>query len=122
MFARVVNIIKYIKGAASFGLYLGGPSEVCPLNAFYDADGAACPTTRKSVTVYVAMYGIGAIEWMSARQATISRSCTESEYIAAGGVITWYRRHSYRSCDRALFHNRWSSKGTAVSPSACSST
>jgi hypothetical protein len=85
-FARVVDIIKYLKGTASFGLYLGGPSVVCPLYAFCDADWAACPTTRKSVTGYVVMCGIGAIAWKSARQATVSRSSTESEYIAAGEV------------------------------------
>jgi hypothetical protein len=85
-FARVVDIIKYLKGTSSFGFYLGGSPRDCPIYAFCDADWAACPQTRKSVTGYVVMCGIGAIAWKSARQATISRSSTESEYIAAGEV------------------------------------
>jgi hypothetical protein len=45
-----------------------------------------CPDTRRSVTGYVVMCGLGAIAWKSARQATVSRSSTESEYIAAGEI------------------------------------
>jgi hypothetical protein len=83
-FARLVDIIKYLVGTASYGLYLGGTSR--PLYAYSDADWAACTATRKSVTGLVVMCGIGAIAWKSVRQATISRSTAESEYIAAGEV------------------------------------
>jgi hypothetical protein len=85
-FARVVDIIKYLKGTSNYGLYLGHRAADCPLYAFCDADWASCPTTRKSVTGYVVMCGLGAIAWKSARQATVSRSSTESEYISTGEV------------------------------------
>ena len=85
-FARVVDLIKYFHGTADYGLYLGGKSSDCPVYAFCDADWAACPVTRRSVTGYVVMCGLGAIAWKSARQATVSRSTAESEYIAAGEV------------------------------------
>jgi hypothetical protein len=85
-FARVVDVIKYLHGTANWGLYLGGQTGHCPLYAYCDADWAACPYTRRSVTGYVVMCGVGAIAWKSARQATVSRSSTESEYIAAGEV------------------------------------
>ena len=87
-YARVVDIIKYLKGTSSFGLYLGGTTAECPVYAYCDADWAACPKTRKSVGGFVIMCGsgIGAISWKSGRQATVSRSSTESEYIAAGEV------------------------------------
>jgi hypothetical protein len=47
---------------------------------------AACTATGKSVTDLMVMCGIGSIAWKSARQATVSRSTAESEYIAAGEV------------------------------------
>ena len=83
-FARVVDVIKYLHGTADFGLYLGGKSSDCPVYAFCDSDWAACPVTRRSVTGYVVMCGLGPVAWKSARQATVSRSTAESEYIAAG--------------------------------------
>jgi hypothetical protein len=85
-FARLVDIIKYLKGTATYGLYLGGSVISCPLYAYCDSDWAACPNTRKSVTGFVVMCGIGAIAWKAVRQATVSRSTAESEYIAAGEV------------------------------------
>jgi hypothetical protein len=51
MFARVQDLICYLKGAASFGLYLGDASRKCPLYAYFDSDCAQCPETRRSVTV-----------------------------------------------------------------------
>jgi hypothetical protein len=86
-FARVSDVIKYLHGTADWGLYLGGETAHCPLYAYCDADWAACPDTRRSVTGYVAMCGLGAIAWKSARQPTVSRSSTESEYIAAGEIV-----------------------------------
>jgi hypothetical protein len=37
-FARVVDIIEYLKGRAPFGLHLGRSLNVCPLCVFFDAD------------------------------------------------------------------------------------
>jgi hypothetical protein len=37
-YARMVGIIQYPKGTASYGLYLEGPSVDCPLYVFCDAD------------------------------------------------------------------------------------
>jgi hypothetical protein len=78
--ARFVNSVT----TDIYGLYLGGSSIDCPLYAYCDADFAACPKTRRSVTGYVVKCGLGSIAWKSARQATVSRSTAESEYIAAG--------------------------------------
>jgi Reverse transcriptase (RNA-dependent DNA polymerase) len=83
-FARVVDVIKYLQGTSSYGLFLGGSSQNCPIFAYCDADYAACIETRRSVTGYVVKCGIGSVVWKSVRQATVSRSTTESEYIAAG--------------------------------------
>jgi Reverse transcriptase (RNA-dependent DNA polymerase) len=83
-FARVLDVIKYLNGTSSFGLYLGGTAVECPLYAYCDSDFAACTATRRSVTGYVVKCGIGSVVWKSARQPTVSRSTAESEYIASG--------------------------------------
>ena len=85
-FARVSDIIKYLLGTASFGLYLGGSAAGCPIYAFCDADWAACTSSRRSVTGFVVKCGLGSIVWKSVKQATVSRSTSESEYIAAGDL------------------------------------
>lgn len=81
-FARLVDVIKYLRGTASFGLALGG--EKANMHAYCDSDWANCTLTRKSITGYVIKCGQGSIAWKSAKQATVSRSTTEAEYIAAG--------------------------------------
>jgi hypothetical protein len=85
-FARVVDVIKYLHGTADSGLYLGSGTAHCPLYAFCDVDWAACPDTRRSITGYIVMCGLGAIEWKSAGQPTVSRSSTEIEHIAGGEI------------------------------------
>jgi hypothetical protein len=52
---------KYLKGTSSYGLYQGGSAVNCPLYGFRDADFAACPVTRRSVTGYVIKCCLGAI-------------------------------------------------------------
>jgi hypothetical protein len=85
-FARVKDLICYLKGTSSYGLYLGGSSQNCPLYAFCDSDYANCPETRRSVTGLVVKCGVGSVSWKSAKQATVSRSTAEAEYVAAGEV------------------------------------
>ena len=48
-----------------------------------DADYAGCQDTRRSHTGYVLMLNGAAISWRSKRQATVSLSSAESEFIAA---------------------------------------
>ena len=49
---------------------------------FSDSDHAACRDTRKSVTGYTFIWSKAAISWSSKRQATVSTSSCEAEYIA----------------------------------------
>ena len=82
IFARLRDVLLYLKGTASYSLRLGGPE--CVLHGFCDSDWAGCPKSRKSVTGFVVKCGWGSISWKSAKQATLSRSSSEAEYIAAG--------------------------------------
>jgi hypothetical protein len=82
--ASVKAVICYLKGPSSYGMYLGGSSQHCPLYAYCDSNYAKCPETRRSVTGLVVKCGVGSVSWKSAKQATVSRSTTEAEYVAAG--------------------------------------
>ena len=83
-FARVKDVLLYLKGTASYSLRLGGPT--CVLYGYCDSDWSGCPLTRRSTTGFIVKCGLGSISWKSARQATVSRSSSEAEYIAAGEI------------------------------------
>jgi hypothetical protein len=82
--ARILHVMFNSRGASSFGLHLGGPD--CVLNGFCDADFAQCRVTRRSTPDILIQCTFGSLVWRSKRQATVSRSATEAEYIAAGEV------------------------------------
>lgn len=87
--ARALDIVRYLKGTIDMGLHLGGDTK---LRGFSDASYADCKSIepslngvcRQSTSGYVMQMGHGAISWRSAKQATVSHSTAESEYIAAG--------------------------------------
>lgn len=82
--ARLRDVVLYLKGTADLKLHLGGKVPI--LHGFCDADFAQCCETRRSTTGLVVCCGLGPIAWRSKRQAIVSRSSTEAEYIAAGDV------------------------------------
>ena len=89
--ARAVDLVRYLKGTSDMGLHLGGSTE---LQGYSDASHADCkegePSAngirRQSTSGYVIKMGHGSISWRSSKQATVSNSTAEAEYIAAGEV------------------------------------
>lgn len=64
------------------------------LSVFSDSDFSQCPTTRRSVTGFVATMAGGAVSWMSQRQKVVALSTTEAEYMACADAarhVSWIR-------------------------------
>jgi histone deacetylase 1/2 len=81
--SAVKRILRYVKGTISHGLLLR-PSTMSPdlLSAFSDADWAGDSNDRRSTEGYAIFYGGNLVSWSARKQATVSRSSTESEYKA----------------------------------------
>ncbi|GJT84867.1 ribonuclease H-like domain-containing protein [Tanacetum coccineum] len=69
-----------------FGLQLYASSE-SSLVAYFDADWAGCPATRRSTSGYCVFLGNNLLSWSSKRQHTLSRSSVEAEYRGVANVV-----------------------------------
>uniref|UniRef100_A0A3Q7FNF9 GAG-pre-integrase domain-containing protein n=1 Tax=Solanum lycopersicum TaxID=4081 RepID=A0A3Q7FNF9_SOLLC len=74
-----LKVVKYVKTAPGLGILMSSDKQA-QLTNFCDADWAACPNTRRSVTGYLLKYGKSLIAWKSKKQNTVSRSSAEAEY------------------------------------------
>jgi histone deacetylase 1/2 len=81
--SAVKRILRYVQGTLSDGLCLRRPTASPDLlSAFSDADWAGNADDRRSTGGYAIFYGGNLISWSARKQATVSRSSTESEYKA----------------------------------------
>ena len=87
------KVLRYLKGTMKYGLqYSSNPGE--EYRFFSDADFAADPLSRKSVSGQIILGNGGALLWSSSRQVATSLSSTESELMAACEVSkssVWFR-------------------------------
>jgi histone deacetylase 1/2 len=87
--ATVKRILRYVKGTLTHGLILRRPTTSLDLlSAFSDADWDGNSDDRRSTGGYAIFYGSNLISWRARKQATVSRSSTESEYKAVANATT----------------------------------
>ncbi|XP_019263194.1 PREDICTED: uncharacterized protein LOC109240957 [Nicotiana attenuata] len=85
------RIVKYVKNEPGLGVLLSNKPQD-NITAFCDADWAACPQTKRSVTGFLVKIGDLTVSWKSKKQTTISRSSAKSEYrsmASAVAELTW---------------------------------
>ena len=88
----VKRVFRYLRGASDNYILYDGKSAIEGPVIYCDADWAGDPSDRKSISGYTAILSGAAISWSSKKQATVSLSSTEAEYIAAARATqeaTW---------------------------------
>ena len=88
----VKRVFRYLRGASDNYILYDGKSAIEGPVIYCDADWAGDPSDRKSVSGYTAILSGAAISWSSKKQATVSLSSTEAEYISAARAAqeaTW---------------------------------
>jgi hypothetical protein len=76
----VKRILRYLKGSISTGIEFKSTNTI--LIGYSDADHAACPETRRSVTGYAFKLGCNLLSWSSKTQTSVALSSTVAEYYA----------------------------------------
>lgn len=88
------RILRYIKGSLNHGILYSSTGDIT-FKGYCDSDFAGDLDTRKSTTGYVFMVNGSAITWCSRLQASVAKSTTEAEYMAASEAsseLVWLKR------------------------------
>lgn len=89
-----LRVVRFLKGTVGHGILLKSETDL-QLSIYCDADWAACPLTRRSLTAYVAMIGGSPVSWKTKKQKVVSHSSAEAEYRAmsiATREVQWLRQ------------------------------
>lgn len=80
-----LKVVRYLKGTLGQGIILKAESSF-HLTGWCDSNWGGCPTTRRSLTGWIAQLGSSPISWKSKKQDTVSCSSAEAEYRAMGAI------------------------------------
>jgi hypothetical protein len=80
-FNAACRVMRYLKNNPGQGLFFSRDSEM-QLMGYSDADWAGCVDTRKSISGYCFFIGKSLNSWRAKKQANVSKSSSEAEYIA----------------------------------------
>ncbi|GAU13002.1 hypothetical protein TSUD_173010 [Trifolium subterraneum] len=92
--AAAKRVMRYLKGTLDLGI-LYRRNEEMKLQGWSDSDYAGDLDDRKSTSGYVFMLGSSIISWSSKKQAIVTLSTTEAEFVAAASCACqsiWLRR------------------------------
>ena len=78
----LLRVLRYLKHTRNYVLVLGGQEKIT-LEGYTDSDYAGCVDTRRSTSGYAFTLGCGSISWSSKRQAIVTTSSCEAEYVAS---------------------------------------
>jgi len=93
-FKAAKRILKYLKGTSFVGLWYPSHSPI-HLIGYSDFDFAGCKLDRKSTSGTCHLVGSSPISWHSKKQACITLSNAEAEYIVVGSCcahILWLKQ------------------------------
>lgn len=76
------RVLRYLKRTLEFGIFYGRSSQT-ELVGYTDSDYARDVDDRKSTSGYVFLLNGAAVCWSSRKQAIVTLSSTEAEYVAA---------------------------------------
>ena len=82
-FKAAKRILKYLKGTTIVGLWYPSHSPI-HLVDYFDCDFAGCKPDRKSTSGTSHLLGSSLISWHSKKQACVTLSTAEAEYIVVG--------------------------------------
>lgn len=80
------RILRYIKGTRDVGIHFRW-EKFPKLVGYSDADYANDIETRRSTTGYCIMFGGGPVAWRCQRQAIVTLSTTEAEYVSGCELV-----------------------------------
>ncbi|WVZ84461.1 hypothetical protein U9M48_031491 [Paspalum notatum var. saurae] len=83
----VKRIFRYLKFTPELGLWYSSGSSLF-LRGFSDADHAGCRIDRKSTSGTCQLLGTSLVSWSYRKQASVSLSTTEAEYIATASCCS----------------------------------
>ncbi|WVZ52784.1 hypothetical protein U9M48_003806 [Paspalum notatum var. saurae] len=83
----VKRIFRYLKFTPELGLWYSSGSSLS-LRGFSDAHHVGCRIDRKSTSGTCQLLGTSLVSWSSRKQASVSLSTTEAEYIAAASCCS----------------------------------
>lgn len=90
------RVVRYLVGTQEYQLRLASDrSKNLELVGYSDADWAGDTTDRKSTSGFVFQIGDASVSWASRKQACVTTSTMEAEYVAlseAAQETTWLRR------------------------------
>jgi hypothetical protein len=83
----VKRIFRYVNDTLSYGIWYSRETNLV-VAGYFDAEWAGNADDRKSTSGGCFYMGNNMVVWMSKKQASISLSTTEAEYIATGSCCT----------------------------------
>lgn len=98
------RILRYIKGSLDYGIFYSCSSKFM-LTGYCDSDYAGDLDDRKSTTGFIFFIGDHAVAWSSKKQAIVTLSSCESEYVALSCYLV------EKIIERTSFGSRRCNKG-----------